>query len=147
MKNTLINLVGGLVGAGVLTLLHETVRRLDAGAPREDLVGEAAVNNVLGAVGSAPLKGKRLHATSLAGDLLANSLYYSSIGGADDEKLLLRGATVGITAGLGALSMAKRMGMDGSAVNRTGKAKLLTVGYYLAGGVAAAVVIKGLRKE
>ena len=146
MKNTLINLVGGLVGAGVLTLLHETVRRLDAGAPREDLVGEAAVNNVLGAVGSSPLKGKRLHAAGLAGDLLANSLYYSSIGRADDEKLLLRGATVGVTAGLGALSMAKRMGMDGSAVNGTGKAKLLAVGYYLVGGVAAAVVIRGLRK-
>src|ERR1700744_6475219 len=112
MKKLLINLAGGLTGAVVLTLLHETVRRFDADAPRVDLVGEEGVNKMLEGFGTEPLQGNALYAATVSGDLLANGVYYSTIGQAKDEKLLLRGAVAGLAAGWGALSLTNKVGLN-----------------------------------
>jgi hypothetical protein len=147
MKNLLINLAGGLAGAAVLTLLHETVRRLDADAPRVDLVGEEGVNKMLVNFNADPLKGDALYAATLSGDLLANSLYYSSIGQAKDDRLLLRGVMTGLTAGWAALSLTRKLDLDDAPVTRTRKTKALTVAYYLLGGITTAATIKVLRNK
>ena len=146
MRNLLINLAGGLTGAVVLTLLHETVRRLDADAPRLDLIGEEGVNKMLEGAGADPLKGGALYAATLSGDLLANGMYYSVIGQAKDDKLLLRGTVAGLAAGWGALSLTGRSGLNDDPVTRTQKSRMLTLGYYLLGGIAAALTIKALRR-
>jgi hypothetical protein len=147
MKNLLINLAGGLAGAAVLTLLHETVRRLDADAPRVDLVGEEGVNKMLVNFNADPLEGDALYAATLSGDLLANSLYYSSIGQAKDDRLLFRGTMMGLTAGWAALSLTRNLDLDDAPVTRTKKTKALTVAYYLLGGITTAATIKLLRNK
>jgi hypothetical protein len=147
MKNLLINLAGGLAGAAVLTLLHETIRRLDADAPRVDLVGEEGVNKMLVNFNADPLKGDALYAATLSGDLLTNSLYYSSIGQAKDDRLLLRGVMTGLTAGWAALSLTRKLDLDDAPVTRTKKTKALTVAYYLLGGLTTAATIKLLRSK
>jgi len=147
MKKLLINVAGGLAGAAVLTLLHEAARRLDADAPRVDLVGEEGVNKMLENFNAEPLKGDALHAATLSGDLLANSLFYSSIGQAKDDRLLLSGVITGLTAGLGAAALTKKLDLDNAPVARTKKTTALTVAYYLLGGITAAATIRWLRNK
>ena len=139
------NWIGGLAGAITLNLLHETVRRVDKDAPRIDLIGEEGLNKTIEAAGGDPLTGNSLYAATLAGDLLSNSAYYSLIGSGKDKHLITRGAIVGLTAGIGALKLTKSMGLSDAPVTRTSKTKLMTVGYYLAGGLVTACVIKALR--
>jgi hypothetical protein len=142
-----INFIGGLAGAVALSLLHETVRRLDQDAPRVDLVGEEGMNRLMKKAGAEPLEGKALYAATLAGDLVSNALFYSAIGTGNKKNLLLRGTTVGLSAGFRALRLTRKMGFDDAPITRTNKTRLLTIGYYLFGGIVTAVTIKTLRKR
>jgi hypothetical protein len=143
----LTNIIGGLAGAVALNLLHETVKRLDPDAPRIDLVGEEGMNRLMKKAGEEPLEGNALFAATLAGDIVTNALYYSTIGAGNQKHLLRRGVTVGLSAGLGALALTRKMGFDDSPITRTNKTKLMTVGYYVFGGIVAATTIKALRKK
>lgn len=147
MKRFLQNLLGGLAGAVALNILHETVRRVVTDAPRVDLVGEEGLNKVMEQVGAEPLEGKALYTATLAGDLVSNALYYSTIGAGKDKFLLFRGTTYGISAGLGALKLTKKMGLNDDPINHSQKSQLLAVGYYLFGGIVAACTIRALRKN
>src|ERR1700754_3717110 len=112
MNKTLTNILGGLAGAVALNLLHETVRRFDEDAPRIDLVGEEGMNRLMLQAGAEPLEGNALYAATMAGDLMSNSLYYSTIGFGNRKHLIRRGAIVGISAGLGALALTRKAGLD-----------------------------------
>lgn len=147
MKKLLQNLIGGFAGAVALNILHETVRQFDADAPRIDLVGKEGLNKTIEAAGGIPLEGGALYGAALAGDLVSNSLYYSVIGAGKHKNLILRGTLVGITAGLGALQFTRPIGLDDTPVTRTRKVKIMTVGYYLAGGLVSACVIRALRRK
>ncbi len=139
------NLLGGLAGAVALNLLHETVRRFDSDAPRIDLVGEEGLNKMIESSGGEALEGGELYAATLVGDLFSNSLYYSAIGAGKDKHLVTRGAMFGIVAGIGALELTAPAGLSDAPVTRTRKTKMMTIGYYLAGGLVTAFVIKKLR--
>jgi hypothetical protein len=138
--------IGGLAGACTLTLLNESVKKLDKDAPRMDLLGMNAVarltkgNNIL-----AQTAGK-LFPVALAGDLVSNSLYYSMADTGDDQKTFIRGALLGLGAGLGAVVLPKTLGLNEDATTRTLKTKLLTVSWYIIGGLAAAAAINLLNK-
>jgi hypothetical protein len=143
IKSTL----GGLAGACTLTLLNESVKKLDKDAPRMDLLGMNAVarlmkgNNIL-----AQTAGK-LFPIAIAGDLVSNSLYYSMADTGDQQKTLMRGALLGLGAGLGAVVLPKTLGLNEEATTRTMKTKILTVSWYVIGGLAAAVAINLLNKS
>jgi hypothetical protein len=144
---TFQNLLGGLAGAVALNILHETVRRMDKDAPRVDLVGEEGLNKMMEKVGAEPLEGKALYAATMAGDLLSNALYYSTIGMGRDRWLLFRGTTYGVSAGLGALKYTSKMGLNDAPINRNQKTRLMAVGYYLFGGLITACTIRALRRR
>jgi hypothetical protein len=108
---------------------------------------EEGVNKMLTSFSADPLKGDALYAATLSGDLLVNSLYYSSIGQAKDSRLFVRGAMMGLTAGWGALSLTRKLNLDDAPVTRTNKTKALTVAYYLLGGITAAATIRALRNH
>ena len=139
------SIIGGIAGSVALNLLHETVKRFDHEAPRVDLVGEEGLNKVLSKSGTQPLSGDALYAATLAGDVLSNSLYYSMIGIGKKKHLLTRGIFYGLAAGVGALTLTKPMGLSDAPVTRTEKTKVITVGYYLLGGIVAALTIKAMR--
>lgn len=139
-------LLGGLAGAVVLNILHETVRRFDKDAPRVDLVGEEALSKSMEAAGIDPPEGEQLYKATLVGDLISNTLYYSTIGLGDDKHILIRGLGMGLLAGIGAVELPKPMGLDDAPVSRTDKTKLLTIVWYVAGAVVTSVVTKALHK-
>jgi hypothetical protein len=141
----LANLIGGLAGAVALNLLHESVRQLDHSAPEINLIGEEGVNKALDEIGVEQLHGKSLYAAALSADVLTNTLYYSAVGNGK-KHLVLRGVGYGLAAGVGALTLTKKLGLDDKPVNRTAKTKVLTIGYYVVGGLVAAFTIRALRK-
>jgi hypothetical protein len=134
--------IGGLAGALVLTALNESIKRIDKDAPRLDLLGMNAVAKLIKGGGSKKLiKGEKLEPVSLAGDLMANSLYYGMADAGKDEQTYVRGTLLGLGAGLGALTLAKPLGLDETAPYAPLKTKALTVAYYVIGGLVAATVI------
>jgi len=139
--------IGGLAGACTLTLLNESVKKLDRDAPRMDLLGMNAVarlmkgNNIL-----AQTAGK-IFPVALAGDLVSNSLYFSMADTGNKNNTIIRGALLGLAAGLGAVVLPKTLGLNEAATTRTVKTKVLTVAWYVIGGLAAATAINLMEKK
>ena len=147
MNKTMQNLLGGLAGATALTITHQLLSRFDKDAPRLDIVGEEAVAKGIAATGAEPPSGNTLTGLTLAGDIGANSGYYTMIGQGEDQNLLWRGLGYGVMAGIGALSLPAPMGLDDEPVARTTKTKIMTMGLYVLGGLVTALALKALRKN
>ncbi len=129
------NVLSGVAGAMMLNLVHQLMKKVNKDAPHVDEIGKEAVSKSVKSLGYDPPRGKKLFATTLVGDILANSIYYGLIGKGRRENLLLRGVVYGTVAGVGALTLTKPLGLDDRPVNRSTKTKLMTVGLYVLGGV------------
>jgi len=143
---TIQNFIGGLAGAIALNMLHQAVKQFDHEAPRVDLIGEEALTRGMEAMGLKPPTGNALFVATLAGDILSNALYYSTIGFGKKKYMLIRGAAIGLAAGVGALTLTEPIGLSDAPVTRTERTKVLTVAWYAVGGIIAGAVIKTLRK-
>jgi hypothetical protein len=139
------NLLGGLAGALALNILHETGKRVIDDAPHIDLVGEEALSKTMAFMGQKPPVGHKLFLATLGADVSSNAVYYAMVGQGKDKHLLMRGAVMGLAAGIGALKLTEPLGLNDKPVNRTTTTQVLTVAWYLAGGLVAAGVIKVLR--
>jgi len=140
-------ILAGFAGAAALNILHETVRRFDANAPRVDLLGEEALTRSMNSLNLEAPTGDNLYAATLAGDIISNGIYYSAIGMAGSKNIYLKGAVAGLTAGLGAIKLPDQMGLDDKPVTKTDKTKVLTVAWYLIGGLVTAAVFDQLNKR
>jgi hypothetical protein len=80
-----------------------------------------------------------LRRVALAGDLLANSAYYSAIAAPTLGETWLRAAVLGTAAGLGALLLPERLGLGPPPHSEHRDNQLMTVGWYVVGAAAAAV--------
>jgi hypothetical protein len=130
--------LAGLAGASALTILHEIVRRNDADAPRMDKMGMEATAKLLRKVNIEPPSEKKLYLFTLAGDIISNSLYYSKVASGSKKQVWMNGALMGLTAGLGAVYLPNKLGLNEGNSGRSNKTKLLTVGLYVVGGLVAA---------
>jgi hypothetical protein len=139
--------LGGLAGACALTLLNEGVKRIDKDAPRMDLLGMNALAKLSQGNSMLTQAAGTLFPMAIAGDLVSNALYYGMAGARDKRATIAKGALLGIGAGLGAVLLPKELGLDDSATNRTTKTKLLTITWYLVGGLVAAGMINLLNKR
>lgn len=140
-------ILAGFAGAAALNILHETVRRFDADAPRVDLLGKEALTRSMNSLNLEAPTGDNLYAATLAGDIISNGIYYSAIGMAGSKNIYLKGAVAGLTAGLGAIKLPDQMGLDDKPVTKTDKTKVLTVAWYLIGGLVTAAVFDQLNKR
>ena len=141
-------LAGGLAGALALNLVHETYRQIDKDAPHIHLIGEEALTKLLKAAKlPEPDNEKELYRWTLAGDVISNALYFSLIGAGKRKHLIKRGLIFGLAAGVGAVFMPQKIGLNDAPSTRTTETKLLTIVWYTLGGIAAAGVIKVLRKK
>jgi hypothetical protein len=131
--------IGGLAGATALTLINESVSKIDRGAPRLDLLGMNAVAKVVKP--SLPILNTRFFPLALGGDLISNSLYFSLAKGTTKQNTYLRGALLGLGAGVGAITIPQRLGINNAPVTATTKTKILTVAWYVLGGLVAAATI------
>jgi len=135
--------LAGLAGACAVTLVHETMRRLDPDAPRMDVLGMRAIAKMMRAANAEPPTEDKLFDLTMAGDIVSNGLYYSLVGGG--KKAWLRGSLLGLAAGVGGVVLPGPLGLGTAPSNRTTKTKVMTIAWYLLGGLAAAAVAKTLR--
>jgi hypothetical protein len=131
--------LGGLAGAATLTVLNETVRKFDKDAPRLDLLGMNTVAKVMKGPKGVPMTDK-VKSVSLAGDMISNALYYGMANAGSKGNTYLKGAFLGLSAGLGAVAMAKPLD-DPQTTRKTSKTTAMTIAYYIIGGLVAAAVI------
>jgi hypothetical protein len=136
--------VAGLIGAGTLTLIHQTAKRVTAEAPRMDLLGERAI--VLSSVGLGirPPSGEVLHQAALAGDIVSNTLYYSLAAVAGPRNAPALGTLLGLAAGVGAVALPGPLGLGTAPSGRTDATKAMAVAWYTFGGLAAGLAYRAL---
>jgi hypothetical protein len=135
----------GLVGAFTLTLIHETARRFIDDAPRMDVVGMRAITKTLEAAGTqAPIP---LHEAALVGDIVTNSLFYGLVGLGSSEDALRNGALLGLAAGLGAVFLPEPLGLGRQPTEDSPQTELMTVAWYLLGGIAAGAAYQALGSD
>jgi hypothetical protein len=139
-------LIGGLAGASVLTLTHETLRRVKPKAPRMDLLGMQALYKVLRTIDWEAVNRRRLFTWTLVGDVIGNALYYS-LAGAGSKSTVLKGGLLGLTAGMSAVLLPGVLGLNEKHSSRTLQTRLMTIGLYTFGGLVAAAVVKFLNKK
>jgi hypothetical protein len=132
----------GLVGACALTLIHEAARRYIDDAPRMDVVGMRAIAKTLRAVDVEPPV--PLHEAALAGELLSNSLYYGLVGLGGTRDGVRNGALLGLAAGLAAVYLPEPLGLGRQPAKNSAETNLLTVGFYLLGGLAAGATYQAI---
>lgn len=131
-------LIAGLGGAIALNMLHEYLRKNYAGAPHVNEVGEQALSQGLAKAGIVLTNHQARYRATLAADVASNGLYYALT--ATHLPLLS-----GTLAGVGAVYLPSRMGLDDRPVASTDQKKLMTVGYYLFGAVVTRLIYKTIR--
>ncbi|QIX61990.1 hypothetical protein HER32_12665 [Hymenobacter sp. BT18] len=130
-------LASGFAGAVVVTLIHETVRRVrPTDAPRMDIIGERGLRKILRAADAPQPDASTAYGLTLAGDILSNGLYYSLVG--SGRGVWWRGAALGLAAGIGGVTLPGPLGLGNGPSNRTPQTKAMTVAWYLVGGLVAA---------
>lgn len=137
-------ITAGVFGAGTLTAIHETVRRIRPDAPRMAVLGTRALAKAARRLGFEPPPEGRLHDLALFGDVVSNGLFYSLVGLGGPEGALRNGALLGLAAGVGGVLLPGPLGLGGAPSARTPATKAMTVGWYVAGGVAAALAYRWL---
>lgn len=140
-------LEGGLAGAAAITLIHETMKKIVPNAPRMDLLGMNALSKGLRYINAKTPDERELYRWTLAGDLVSNALYYSVAGATSKSHPLVRGALLGLAAGVGAVLLPKPMGLNEKYSSRTKQTSMMTIGLYVAGGLVAAAVMNMLEKR
>jgi hypothetical protein len=124
--------LSGVAGAVAVTTVHQAARLLTADAPRMDVVGRRALTRGAHIVDWPVPSGPALQTAALAGDLVCNSAYYSL------ATSWTRGVVLGLAAGVGALVLPQRMGLGDPPKSERLSNKVMTVAWYLVGGLAAA---------
>lgn len=142
------HLAAGLAGAATVTLVHETMRRILPHAPRVDVIGTRALRRPIVAAGRQPPHWDRLHRYALAGDIAANTAYYSLTATADSpEATLRRGLALGVIGGVGAALLPPVLGLGRQPHRQSPTTELLTIAWYTLGGLAAAAVANAVAED
>jgi hypothetical protein len=138
MVNAATALASGAVGAGVLTLLHESARLALAGAPRMDIVGMRAIDHAMDGMHMELLGRRGLRRAALVSDLVGNSLYYAGVAGRTPAETWKRGVLLGAVAGISVVALPERLGLGTPPNSGSWSNQVMTVAWYVIGGLAAA---------
>jgi hypothetical protein len=124
--------ISGVAGAAAVTTIHQVARRLTENAPRMDVLGVRALTRGAHMADIAVPGPQTMQNAAMAGDLVFNSAYYAL------ATTWTRGIVLGLAAGVGALVLPQRMGLGEPPKSDRLSNKVMTVAWYLAGGLAAA---------
>ncbi|MBK0370093.1 hypothetical protein [Flavobacterium agrisoli] len=139
------NLLAGLGGALVLTLLNESLKKVNEDMPRIDLVGEQAIQKAATHLGYEIDDVDSLIGTALVGDIISNATYYSLING-EGKELWTKAVSSGLLAGLGAINLPSKLELNDAPVAKSMTTKVWTMGYYMIGALTTATVLQFLKK-
>lgn len=141
------NMLGGLFGALVLNIVHSAAKRFGSKAPEVDKVGEEAMKKTVRFAGFKPPKGNTLVAATFGADVASNAMLYTLIGYGSQNNLLLKGALLGTLVGVATLTIPEQAGLNAEPIKKTDRTKLMTVAWYVIGGIAAGMAIKAMGKK
>jgi hypothetical protein len=140
----LLHAVGaGLAGAIVLTVTHQVLQKIFKDAPRMDLMAEEAVIK-LADKADAHIPEKNLYGVTMAGDIVANTLYYTLAALGKSKAATMRGGLLGLIAGIGGFVLPKHLRLNNAYSNRTPATRLMTTAIYTLGGLVSGKVLKAL---
>ena len=127
-------LIAGAIGAVVLTALHELVRRRVADAPKLDTLGMRAL-------------GTDDRNAAMGADLASNTVYYSSVGTFGASVAPYTGVLLGLAAGMGSVALPAPLGLGNDTTADSSQKSMMSVGMYVAGGLAAGMAYQALSEK
>lgn len=131
-------LAGGLAGTLTVASLHEGLRRVTPDAPRMDLLDMDLIRKGLKSIHKEVPEEDDLQRWAVGGELVCDTAYYSLAGMGGKKGMWLRGAILGLVAGVTAVVLPKPLGLPQEPSNKTLATQLMTIGLYLMGGLVAA---------
>jgi hypothetical protein len=137
-------LASGAAGALALTTVHQLAVERLPNAPRMDIVGLRALDALLRAARIRLPSPRALYTSTLAGDLAANSLYYATVGALPNHPVAA-GASLGLVAGIGALTIPPAVGLGSPPHAAAWSNRLMTIAWYTLGGLVAGAAYRGLQ--
>jgi len=129
---------GGLAGTITVASLHEALRRITPNAPRMDLLDMELIRKGLKNMNKEVPSEAELQRWAVGSELFCDTAYYGLAGIGGKKSALLRGALLGLVAGITAVVLPKSFGLHEELSNKTLSTRLMTIGLYLAGGLVAA---------
>jgi hypothetical protein len=108
-----------------------------------DILGMRALRAAHRRAGDGGVDDVRLGREALAGDLVANTAYYALVGAGDRRHVWTRGLALGLLAGLGAIVLPRHVGLGDPPHAGRPDTQLMTMAWYLTGGLVAAAVSAG----
>lgn len=133
-------IAGGLAGTLTVASLHEGLRRVTADAPRMDLLDMDLIRKGMKRLHKEAPDDSELQRWAVGGEVVADTAYYSLTGIGGKKAVWLRGALLGLFAGITAVALPKPLGLPKDRSSKTLGTQLMTVGLYLVGGLVAAAV-------
>ncbi|MXS69704.1 hypothetical protein [Chryseobacterium binzhouense] len=131
-------LIAGLGGAIALNILHEVIRKNFEDVPHINEIGEEALQKAAEANDIQLSDPDTIYAATLAGDVISNAVYYA--GTATNHEVLS-----GIAAGVGAIMLPEKLGLDDTPVAENNKKKLMTIGYYTFGAIVTKLIYNRIK--
>jgi hypothetical protein len=133
-------LAGGLAGTLTVASMHEALRRITPDAPRMDILDMDLIRKALQKIHKEVPEEDELQRWAVGGELFCDTAYYSLTGIGGKKGRWLRGALLGLIAGVTAVVLPKPLGLPTGPSNKTLGTQLMTVGLYVMGGLVAAAV-------
>ena len=133
-------LAGGLAGTITVASLHEAMRRISPNAPRMDQLDIDLLRKGLNIMNKKVPEETELQRWAVGGELLCDTAYFSLAAAGGKKRAWLCGALLGLAAGISAVVLPKSLGLPEESSNKTLGTKIMTIGLYLIGGLAAAAV-------
>jgi hypothetical protein len=131
-------LFGGLAGTVTVASIHEALKRVTPNAPRMDLLDMELIRKGLTSMNKKVPAENELQRWAVGGELLCDTAYFGLAGIGGKKGVWLRGALLGLVAGVTAVVLPKPLGLPEGSASKTLATKLMTIGLYLAGGIVAA---------
>lgn len=139
MKTSAV-LAGGLAGTLTVASMHEAMRRVSPDAPRMDVLDMDLIRKGLKSVNREVPGEDALQRWAVGGELFCDTAYYGLVGMGGKKGAWLRGAILGLAAGITAVALPKPLGLPAESSNKTLSTRIMTVGLYVIGGLAAAAM-------
>lgn len=133
-------MIAGLGGAIALNILHEVVRKNCKNVPHVNEVGEEALEKMTAGTLVEIKDANQLYAATLAGDILSNSVYYATTA-------TTHNFASGLLAGVGAIALPQKLGLNSEPVAGTNQKKVMTVAYYLFGAIVTKLIYDKISKK
>jgi hypothetical protein len=133
-------LAGGVAGTVTVASIHEALRRVTPNAPRMDLLDMELIRKGLTSMNKEVPGEDELQRWAVGGELFLDTAYYGLAGVGGKKGAWLRGALLGLGAGVTAVVLPKPLGLPEEPSNKTLGTRLMTIGLYLMGGLVAAAI-------